>query len=78
MKTMTYEKAMEELKNLSEDLDSGELSLEESLTAYAKAVELVKFCNQKLHDAQKQMTVLIEDMENAIKEVPFKEEDYRG
>ncbi len=78
MKNKSYEVAMEELKLLTEDLESGELTLDESLEVYAKAVELIKYCNQKLQSAQKQMTVLIEDFEGAIKEIPFKEEDYRG
>ncbi len=78
MKTVTYENAMEELKELSAQLESGELSLDESLAVYAKAVKLIELCNKKLQDTKKQMTVLIKDMEGAIKEVPFKEEDYRG
>ena len=78
MKNMTYESAMTALKKLSDDLESGELTLDESLEVYAKAVELIKFCNKKLQDTQKQMTVLIENFEGEMKEVPFKEEDYRG
>ena len=75
---MTYETAMTELKKLSDELESGELTLDESLEVYAKAVELIKLCNKKLQDTQKQMTVLIENFEGEMKEVPFKEEDYRG
>ncbi len=78
MKNMTYETAMAELKKLSNQLESGELTLDESLEVYARAVELIKFCNKKLQDTQKQMTVLIENFEGEMKEVPFKEEDYRG
>lgn len=78
MKNMTYETAMAELKKLSDSLESGELSLDESLEVYAKAVQLIKLCNKKLQDTQKQMTVLIENFEGEMKEVPFKEEDYRG
>ncbi len=78
MKNRTYESAMEELKKLSEDLESGALSLDEALASYAKAVELIKFCNEKLQTTKKQMTVLIEELSGSIKEVPFKEEDYRG
>ena len=78
MKNMTYESAMAALKKLSDDLESGELTLDESLEVYAKAVELIKFCNKMLQDTQKQMTVLIENFEGEMKEVPFKEEDYRG
>ena len=75
---MTYETAMAELKKLSDNLESGELTLDESLEVYAKAVELIKLCNKKLQDTQKQMIVLIENFEGEMKEVPFKEEDYRG
>ena len=78
MKNMTYESAMTELKKLSDDLESGELSLDESLEVYAKAIELIKLCNKKLQDTQKQMTVLVQTFEGEMKEGPFKEEDYRG
>ncbi len=78
MKNKTYEGAMEELKELSDALESGELSLDESLETYAKAVELIKFCNEKLQGTKKKMTVLIEELSGSINEVPFVEEDYRG
>ncbi len=78
MEKMTYEQAMTTLKKLSEELESGEVSLDEALQIYAKAVDLIKFCNQKLQDTKKQMTVLIENFDGQMKEVPFKEEDYRG
>ena len=78
MKNLTYESAMAELKKLSDSLESGELSLDESLGVYAKAIELIKLCNKKLQDTQKQMTVLVQTFEGEMKEVPFKEEDYRG
>jgi exodeoxyribonuclease VII small subunit len=78
MKNMTYETAMAELKKLSDELESGELTLDESLEVYTKAVELIKICNKKLQDTQKQMTILIENFEGEMKEVPFNEEDYRG
>ena len=78
MENMTYEKAMAQLKELTNQLESGELNLDESLEVYSKAVQLIKLCNKKLHDTQKQMTVLIENFEGEMKEVPFKEEDYRG
>ena len=78
MKNMSYEIAMAQLKELANQLESGELTLDESLDVYAKAVELIKLCNKKLQDTQKEMTVLVETFEGEMKEVPFKEEDYRG
>ncbi len=78
MEETTYERAMEKLAALSEELESGELTLDESIATYKKAVELIHYCNERLQSAQKQMTVLIEDFEGKMKEIPFKEEDYRG
>ena len=78
MENTTYENAMAQLKELGKQLESGELTLDESLEVYAKAVDLIKICNKKLQETQKQMLVLIEDFEGSMKEVPFKEEDYRG
>ena len=49
MKNMTYETAMAEFKKLSDELESGELTLDESLEVYTKAVELIKICNKKFH-----------------------------
>ena len=78
MKTKTYEQAMQELKKLSERMETGELSLDEMLETYSKAVELIKLCSEKLQAAGKKMTVLVEQFEGEMKEVPFREEDYRG
>lgn len=78
MKGKTYEQAMQELKALSEKMEAGELSLDEMLATYAEAVKLIEFCSGKLSEAGKKMTVLVEQAEGGMKEIPFNEEDYRG
>ena len=55
MENTTYENAMAQLKELGKQLESGELTLDESLEVYAKAVDLIKICNKKLQETQKQM-----------------------
>jgi exodeoxyribonuclease VII small subunit len=74
----TYEKAMKELETITRELESGELTLDESLAKYAQAVELIKFCNEKLESAKKQMLVLVESANGEMTEIPFREEEYRG
>ena len=73
----TYETAMKELEMLTRELETGELTLDESLKKYAEAVELIKFCNAQLEGAKKQMLVLVESANGEREEIPFKEEDYR-
>ncbi len=53
-----FEAAMAELDKLVEKMDSGKLPLEESLTAYQRGTELIKYCEGVLADAQQRIQVL--------------------
>ena len=61
-----FEEAIEELEGVVEKLESGELSLEESLAAFENGVRLVKLCNQKLSDVEKKVELLIKDKEGKL------------
>ena len=61
-----FESAMEEIEQVVEQIESGELSLEESLAAYEKGVGLVKFCYQKLNEVEKRIEVLVKDKESKL------------
>jgi exodeoxyribonuclease VII small subunit len=54
----SFEKALEELEALVARMEDGRLPLEESLAAYQRGAELVKFCEGKLTDAQARVAVL--------------------
>jgi len=55
---LTFEKALEELESLVARMEEGKLPLEESLAAYQRGAELIKFCESKLADAQARIAVL--------------------
>ena len=61
-----FEEAVEELEKVVERLESGELSLEESLAAFEEGVGLVKFCNQKLNEVEKKIERLVKDKEGKL------------
>lgn len=61
-----FEAALEELEQVVEQLESGELSLEESLAAFEKGVGLVRLCNQKLNDVEKKIEILVRDREGKL------------
>jgi exodeoxyribonuclease VII small subunit len=61
-----FESALEELEEVVEQLESGELSLEDSLTAFEKGVGLVRFCNQKLNEVEKKIEMLVKDKEGKL------------
>jgi exodeoxyribonuclease VII small subunit len=54
----TFESALAELENIVARMEGGQLSLEQSLTAYKRGAELLKFCQVQLADAQQQVKVL--------------------
>lgn len=55
---LTFEKALEELESLCRRMEEGKLPLEESLAAYQRGAQLIKFCESKLADAQARIAVL--------------------
>lgn len=68
-----FETALEELEVVVEQLETGELSLEESLETFEKGVGLVKFCSQKLDEIEKKVEVLIKDKEGKLQLKAFDE-----
>jgi exodeoxyribonuclease VII small subunit len=54
----SFEAALAELDQLVEKMESGQLPLEESLSAYQRGTELLKFCDRVLKDAEQKIKVL--------------------
>tara|TARA_A100001388_G_C28530263_1_gene385203 strand:- start:108 stop:359 length:252 start_codon:yes stop_codon:yes gene_type:complete len=48
----SFEGAMEQLETLVSKMESGDLSLEESLEAFEKGVHLTRFCQDQLQKAE--------------------------
>ena len=61
-----FETALEDLEQVVEQLESGDLALEDSLAAFEKGVGLAKYCNQKLNDVEKKVELLIKDKEGKL------------
>ena len=61
-----FESALEELEGVVEQLESGDLSLEDALAAFEKGVGLVKYCNQKLSEVEKKVELLLKDKEGRL------------
>jgi exodeoxyribonuclease VII small subunit len=57
-----FESAMAELEKIVADMESGKLSLEDSLAAYKRGAELLAFCRSRLEDVQQQVQILEDGM----------------
>ena len=56
-----YESALAELEAIVNEMESGQLPLEASLTAYKRGAELLQYCRQQLTDAEQQVRILEDD-----------------
>jgi exodeoxyribonuclease VII small subunit len=54
----SLEAALAELEKIVASMEEGQLPLEQSLAAYKRGAELLKFCQAALQDAQQQVKVL--------------------
>jgi len=54
----SFEKALAELESIVARMEDGGLSLEESLAAHKRGLELAKQCRERLDAAQQQVRVL--------------------
>ncbi len=51
---------MEELEKLVEQMERGDISLEESLKSFERGIRLTRTCQQALQDAEQKIQILIE------------------
>jgi len=65
-KEKKFEEAIEELEKIVEQLESGDLSLQDSLAVFEEGVGLVKYCNQKLTEVEKKIELLVKDKEGRL------------
>lgn len=56
--SLTFESALAELEGLVARMETGQLTLEQSLDAYTRGAELVQFCQGSLSTAEQRVQVL--------------------
>jgi exodeoxyribonuclease VII small subunit len=59
-KEQTFEGAVKDLEKIVNELESGELDLEKSITKYTEAMKLIELCEKKLNSATKTINKLVE------------------
>lgn len=73
--TLNYEKTLDNLDDILEKLQSQELSLDESIDEFEKAVKLYKELNKKLSEAKMKIKKIEIDDLNLSKEIDYDVED---
>lgn len=71
MAKLTFESAMKRLETIVQDLESGDLSLDEALKKFQEGMKISRFCSDKLDESEKKVSILLRDEEGGIQEEPF-------
>lgn len=67
----SFEKSLNELEEIVEKLERGEMSLDDSIDIFQKGVKLSKDLSKMLDEIEKKITVLVENEDGEIKEEEF-------
>lgn len=74
MAKQKFETAMKRLEDIVRELETGELSLEDSLKRFEEGIKLSRFCSNKLDEIEKKVSILVENKEKNIDEQTFESE----
>lgn len=77
-KKLTFEDALDELEAIASKLESGELTLEQSIQYYERGVQLAQFCRQKLEEAERKIEVLQKQPDGSVQKKSVKVKEDTG
>ena len=66
-----FEESIKELEDIVEKLEKGDATLDESLKLFESGIKLSKYCQKMLDDAEKKVSVLIENGQGEMEKKPF-------
>ena len=75
MTEVNFEDALKKLETIVEELEDGDISLDESMKKYEEGVKLSHVCSKKLEGAQKKVEMLVKTDSGNLEARSFDKED---
>jgi len=69
--TVSFEQAIQRLEKIVAEMEAAELPLEDVLKKYEEGTELVRYCSQKLEEAERKIEWLTKKKDGSVKLEPF-------
>jgi exodeoxyribonuclease VII small subunit len=70
-----FEPALVRLEEIVQELEQGDLPLEQSLKLFEEGIKLSRICNTRLKEAERKVEILLKDKEGKLKAQPFEEQE---
>ena len=71
MAKQTFENAMSRLETIVQELESGDLTLDDALKKFEEGIKLSRFCSKKLDETEKKVSILLKDETGEVKSELF-------
>ncbi|MCP5160971.1 MAG: exodeoxyribonuclease VII small subunit [Hahellaceae bacterium] len=72
---LNFEQSLEALESLIQQMEKGELSLEDSLAAFERGIKLTRECQTALTQAKQRVDQLLQNSDGSISTEPFNRPD---
>lgn len=67
MSEKTFEENMTELKSIVENLENGDVNLDDAIVEFQKAMDLIKNCDSKLKEAEDTIAKIVDENKDVVK-----------
>ncbi|MEJ2634190.1 MAG: exodeoxyribonuclease VII small subunit [Calditrichia bacterium] len=74
----TFEQAMKRLEEIARSLETGDISLEDSIKTYEEGIKLIEFCQAKLNEAEKKVQKLGRNAEGSLEVTDMERQEQDG
>ncbi|MGE5328789.1 MAG: exodeoxyribonuclease VII small subunit [Deltaproteobacteria bacterium] len=71
MEYTNFEEAMKRLEKIADELELGNLTLDESFETFKEGMDISAYCNKKLDEIEKRVSILIRQNDDKMVEMPF-------
>ncbi|MEE1117106.1 exodeoxyribonuclease VII small subunit [Methanosphaera sp.] len=61
MDNLSFEESLEQLEEIVNKLEKGDVPLDDAIDEFNNAMQLVKICNEKLNKAEESIAKIVED-----------------
>ncbi len=68
-----FEAALARLEEIVQELEKGDLPLEQSLKLFEEGIKLSRICNSRLEEAERKVEILLKDKAGNVTAQPFEE-----
>jgi len=71
MPKKTFESAIDALDKIVEELETGDIPLEQAIKKFEEGIKLSQLCSKRLDETEQKMNMLIKTADGQLSTVPF-------